>query len=114
MHLPNKVPWPDPSDLPRLAAAAAEALSSRLAMFTARVDRTITARHPYGTLRVPLGVIRVIRTGVTWVPQSLGEYNIGETGGMLTAIHPALCRIRSANQPMSPRLVDFDIYYRLL
>ena len=83
-------------------------------MFTTQVDPFVPARHPYGTLRVPLDVVRVVRTGVAWVPQSLGEYNISETRGMTTAIHAALCRLRSANQPMSPILVDLDIYYRLL
>ena len=32
----------------------------------------------------------------------------------MTAIHVALCRLHSANQPMLPIPVDADIYYRLL
>ena len=32
----------------------------------------------------------------------------------MTAIQAALCRLRSANQPMSRILMDLNIYYRLL
>ena len=102
MHLRNSVPWPDPSDLSRLDAVAAKDLASCLAMFTTELDCFIPACHPYKTLRVPLDVVHVISTGVTWVPTSLGEYNISETGGMMTAIHAALCKLRSANPPMWP------------
>ena len=83
-------------------------------MFTIETDRLVPARHPYETLGVPLDVVRDVGTGVTWVPQSLGQYNISVTRGMMTAIHAALCRLRSVNQPMSPILVHLDMYYRLL
>ena len=114
VHLPSSVPWPEPSNLPRLAAAAARELASCLARFTTEVEQLVPGRHPYRSLRVPLHVVREVQTGVTWLPQSLGEYDIGETGGMMTAIQASLCRLRSANQPMSPILGSLDIYYRLL
>ena len=112
--LRNSVPSPDPSDLSRLAAAAAEDLASCLAMFTTDVDRFVPACHPYATLRVPVYVVRDVRTGVTWLPQSLGEYNVSKTGGMMIAIHAALCRLRSANHLRSPILIDLNIHCRLL
>ena len=114
VHISNSVPWPDPGDLPHLAAAAAEDLASCLPILTIEMDRFLPARHWYETLCVPLDVVRSVWTGVAWVPQSLGEYNIRETRGLMTTIHAAICRLHSVNQPMSPILVHFDIYYRLL
>ena len=79
-------------------------------MFTTEVDRYVPARHRTERCSGLSILYATSRLG----QQSLGEYTISQTGGMMPAIYATLCRLRSANGPMTPILVDLDNHYRLL